>query len=110
MDGIEEIAFEVINYAGEAKTLLMEAIAESEQNKFGSIDEKMKRANECLKRGEQAHFKVITEEARSQDVKVTMLLLHAEDLLISTETVRDLALQIIRINKRLAKLTEAVNH
>ncbi|MCH4170358.1 MAG: PTS lactose/cellobiose transporter subunit IIA [Lactobacillus sp.] len=106
---IESIAFDVISNAGAAKTILMKIISDSEAGDFADIDNQLKEANKLLKEAAQAHFKVITAEAQQKGPGFSLLLVHAEDQLMATESIRDLAQNFIKINRRLYQLESKQN-
>ncbi len=54
-----------------------------------------------LAEGHHAHGGLLTQEASGDKVKVDLLLVHAEDQMMSAETFRIMAKEIIDIHKKL---------
>ena len=104
MEGIELIAFNIISSVGEARSKLMEAIDASTKGEETKATQLVDEANKLLTKGDQEHFKIITNDAKNHDVNFSMLLVHAEDQLMAAEIIRDLAQQMIQTNIRLFKL------
>ena len=104
MNDVQMASFKIISAVGTAKSYYIEAIRFSENGEFEKAQENMEKGKESYKEGHEVHFKLIQEEAGGGNQDVTVLLVHAEDQLMSTETIQLLAEQMINTNKRLYKL------
>ncbi|MEG0564094.1 PTS lactose/cellobiose transporter subunit IIA [Anaerorhabdus sp.] len=93
----ESICFEVISAAGTAKSCFLEAI-DAAKNKESYLDiqeEGIKAFSDAAR----AHAKALQLEAE-ENLDFGLLLIHAETILCSAETIRDLSSTIIElINK-----------
>lgn len=99
----EQISFEIITDAGSAKSSAMEAIFAAKEKDFKTAAEKMKEANVEIGKAAHRHFDVITAEAQGQQLDYKVLFLHAEDQLLSTQTLILLAQEIIDLHKLLSE-------
>ncbi|GAB7389663.1 PTS lactose/cellobiose transporter subunit IIA [Lactococcus garvieae] len=108
MEGLELIAFNIISTIGTAKSKVMESMIESRKGNFEKAAELIAEANEFIVQGEQEHFKVITQEAKKEKVELTLLFIHAEDQLMSTVTLRDIAYESIENYRMLYDLKKTV--
>ena len=88
MNDVQMASFKIISAVGTAKSYYIEAIRFSENGEFEKAQENMEKG----------------KEAGGGNQDVTVLLIHAEDQLMSTETIQLLAEQMINTNKRLYKL------
>ncbi len=104
MGEIEQVAFDIISNAGEARSLLMQVIQEAQQGNFEHSQINQNTANERLKDAEKAHFKVISSEAKQNKIDFSLLLVHAEDQMMAAELLRDLVPNIVATNQELFKL------
>lgn len=104
MDGLEQIIFDIISNAGEARSILMGVIQDSEKGVFTDYEQHLKDADERIKDAEKAHFKIISSEAKQKVVPFNVLLVHAEDQMMAAEIIRDLACSIVKANRRIAEL------
>lgn len=95
----EQVSFGIITEAGSAKSSAMEAIFAAKQGDFSLAEEKMKSANDEIGRASHLHFDVITAEAQGEQLEFKVLFLHAEDQLLSTQTLILLAQEIIDLHK-----------
>lgn len=94
---ITEIAFQIILYAGNGKSSAMEAIQEAKEGNFTAADDKIKEANEELGKAHEFQTSLLQEEARGDGQAVNVILVHSQDHLMTSMTVRDLAIEIIEI-------------
>lgn len=94
----EEIAMMIVAHAGEAKSLAVNAITKAEVGDFESADEMMAKAHDALREAGTIHFQALTKEANG-GVEITLLLIHAEDQFLSTDTILVLAEKIINVYK-----------
>ncbi|MDR0921583.1 MAG: PTS lactose/cellobiose transporter subunit IIA [Lactobacillales bacterium] len=108
MDGLELVAFNIISSVGSAKSLVMESMMNARSGKFVEAKENIKQANELLIQGEKAHFEVITQEAKKKNIGLSLLFIHAEDQLMSTVTLRDIATEMLEMNQQHFELKEKV--
>ncbi|WP_373897906.1 PTS lactose/cellobiose transporter subunit IIA [Haloimpatiens sp. FM7315] len=101
MDNLEQIAFQIISYAGEAKSLLFEALKDAREENFILAEDKVKQAESSILKAHESHFSLIQKEASGDKVQVSLLLMHAEDQLITVETIKSLTLELIEMNKKI---------
>ncbi|MGG7058988.1 PTS lactose/cellobiose transporter subunit IIA [Clostridium tertium] len=102
MDNMELIAFEIISNVGMGKSLVIEAIREGRNRNYELANKKIKEANEFFVKGHHAHTELIQKEATGEQLKFSLIIMHAEDQLISAETIRDLGIEIIEMHKDLS--------
>ena len=101
MDGIELIAFDIISNVGMAKSLAVEALRDVREGKYDEAEKKMNEASECLVKGHHAHTSLIQKEASGEKVEFSLIIMHAEDQLMSAETIKDIAVELIEMNKEI---------
>ncbi|MEW4307985.1 PTS lactose/cellobiose transporter subunit IIA [Rossellomorea marisflavi] len=94
---LTEISFQIILYAGNGKSFAMEAIQEAKRKDFKRADELIVQAGEELAKAHEYQTKLIQQEALGQSNPLNVLLIHSQDHLMTSMTVRDLAVEIIEI-------------
>ncbi|MFQ6792408.1 MAG: PTS lactose/cellobiose transporter subunit IIA [Thomasclavelia sp.] len=104
MEGLELVSFKIISAVGMAKSSYIEAMKAANDGDFALAEAKIKEGDESFTGGHSAHGELIQKEASGDHVVPTILLMHAEDQLMSAETIKVMALEIIRLNKRVAAL------
>ena len=91
MEALEQICFEIISNVGGARSSYIEAIELARKREFEQAQASVKQGEEYFLAGHQAHARLIQKEASKEGVNVSLLLMHAEDQLMSAETFRILA-------------------
>ena len=98
MDGLELVSFKIISAVGMAKSSFIEAMKVAANGEFDVARAKIKEGEESFNGGHLAHSELIQQEASGNHV------VHAEDQLMSAETIKVMALEIIRLNERVKAL------
>lgn len=101
MDSLELMSFQIISAVGMAKYSYVEAMKAAQKGNFLMAQEKMKEGEDIFVNGHTAHASLIQKEASGESVVPNILLMHAEDQLMSAETIKVMALEIIKLNQRL---------
>lgn len=104
MDSLELISFQIISAVGSAKSCYMEAMKMAEKGDFEDIEAKIKEGDLEFNKGHEAHASLIQKEASGEKTAPNILLMHAEDQLMSAETIKLMTLEIIKLNQRLYAL------
>lgn len=104
---MESICFEIITNVGGAKSCFVESIGLAKQNKFDEARAKIQEGDQCFLEGHHAHAALIAQEADGTPVPASMILMHAEDQLMSAETARIYAIEFIDLYEKLAKQNPA---
>ena len=102
MDNLELVSFQIISAVGVAKSFYIEAMKIAEKGDFDLA--KIKEGDQEFVKGHEAHAGLIQKEANGEKVVPNILLMHAEDQLMSAETIKMMALEIIKLNQRLYSL------
>lgn len=102
MESLELIAFEIISNVGMGKSLAIEAIREARKGDYEEAHKKIEEAKEFLLQGHHSHAGLIQKEASGEKLEFSLMIMHAEDQLISAETIKDLAIEIIEMHKELS--------
>ncbi|EOS59302.1 hypothetical protein C815_02280 [Firmicutes bacterium M10-2] len=105
MKNNELICFQLISNAGMAKSAFVEAIRAAEEEKFELANQKMSEGKEFLIQGHTVHASVIQKEAAGEKTETSLLLIHAEDQLMSAEMTELLANTIIAQAKKIKELS-----
>ena len=103
MNELELVAFEIISNVGMGKSLAMEAIREGRQGNYELAEQKLEEAKQFLLQGHHAHAGLIQKEAAGEKLEFSLIIMHAEDQLISAETIKDIAIELIEMSKTFKK-------
>ncbi|AKX33967.1 PTS system, cellobiose-specific IIA component [Spiroplasma litorale] len=97
----EEISFTIIANAGEAKGRAINAIKLAKEGNFKEASDEMELSEKALGIAGHSHMDVISAEAAGEKIHIPVLFMHAEDQLLTTETVILLSKEMIELYKHL---------
>lgn len=86
MEGMEQTCFEMISAAGAARSCFIEAMQSAREGDFEAAAAQIKDGKDFQIQAHQIHHELLTKEANGQKADVDLLLVHAEDQLMSAET------------------------
>ena len=101
MGDMESICFQIISNVGTAKSLLIEAMEIAREYNFDEAESKINEANSYIITAHKVHAQLIQQEAKGEKIPFSLLLMHAEDQLMSVETIKSLTNEIINLQKKL---------
>ncbi|TYZ27863.1 PTS lactose/cellobiose transporter subunit IIA [Selenomonas caprae] len=107
MEGLELIAFQIISAVGTARSCYIEAIQEAKKGNYESAEKLIKDGDEAFVEGHDAHAGLLQKEASGEGGNINLLILHAEDQLMSAEGFKTIALEFIEVYKRFDAEKEA---
>lgn len=99
MEGMELISFQIISAVGTARSMYIEAIQEAKKGNFERAEELIKEGSEIFVQGHHAHSELIQQEASGNTVVPSLMLLHAEDQLMSADGFKIIAQEFIEVYK-----------
>ena len=97
MNGNELISFQIISAVGTARSMYVEAIQEAKNGNMHSANQLVEAGAKVLDEGHHAHASLIQKEAAGEKSEFSLLLMHAEDQLMTTETLKIVAEEFIEL-------------
>lgn len=105
MEGLELTAFQIISAVGTARSSYIEAIQKAKTGDFEGAEKLIKEGDEMFVEGHNAHAGLLQQEAEGgPGSTLSLLILHAEDQLMSAEGFKTIALEFIEVYKKFEKL------
>ncbi len=98
---MQATGFQIIATVGEAKSLFMEAIYKAKENKIDEAKELIKKGEGIFSNAHTMHFELVQKEAQGEDLPFSLLFMHAEDQLLSTETIKIMAIEMIDLYEKI---------
>lgn len=92
---MDEIVMNVILNAGNARSKCFLALKAARKREFEEAKEIMKEVNQFIVKAHKVQTNLIQEEARGNKQPVSLLLVHAQDHLMTALAIRDLADEMI---------------
>lgn len=105
-EDIQILSFNIILHAGNARSCAMEAISLAKKYKFTAAHEKITEAEAAFIKAHQEQADLIQMEVNGVKSNISMILIHAQDHLMTAMTVKDLANEMIDMYKKMKYLEE----
>ena len=97
MNGNELISFQIISAVGTARSMYVEAIQEAKKGNIQAAKQLIEDGVNVFVEGHHAHASLIQQEAAGEKSEFSLLLMHAEDQLMTTETLKIVAEEFIEL-------------
>jgi PTS system cellobiose-specific IIA component len=101
---MQEAAFMIIACVGTAKSMYMEALGLAKKGEFKKVEKVIKKADETFAEAHQLHLEFVQKEAQGEQLPFSLILMHAEDQMLTTETLKILIIELIEIYEKKCKL------
>ncbi|CDQ38792.1 MULTISPECIES: PTS lactose/cellobiose transporter subunit IIA [Virgibacillus] len=101
----EQAIFDLISHVGSARSSLMEGLYAARENRMEEAELKIAEAVTLLNNGHKVHTAFITQEAAGSKIEFSLLLMHAEDLMLTTETLKEMVTEMVVMYKRIHHLS-----
>ncbi|MCX7885524.1 MAG: PTS lactose/cellobiose transporter subunit IIA [Caloramator sp.] len=99
----QEIILEIIVRGSSARSYAMEAINLAKEGKFDEAKISMEKCCNELSEAHKSQTQLIQEEASGKANEITLLMVHAQDHLMNSITIKDMAHEFIDLYKKLYK-------
>ncbi|WP_338983823.1 PTS lactose/cellobiose transporter subunit IIA [Spiroplasma endosymbiont of Othius punctulatus] len=99
----EEVSFQIIAFSGDAKGSAMQAIFHAKEGKFKEAEAALAEADSHMNQASHAHMDIVSAEAGGEKFQIPVLFMHAEDQLLSTQTIMLLAKEFVDVYKKITK-------
>ena len=103
MEGLELVSFQIIAAAGSARSSYVEALQAAKNGNFEEAEAMIKQGDTDFVEAHHVHAELIQKFAGGEDPGANILLIHAEDQVMSAEVLKIMALEFIELYKKLAK-------
>ena len=103
MDEKELIIFKIISAVGTARSMYIEAIQLAKTGDFEGAENLISEGEKAFVEGHHAHVELIQKEANGEKTDVSLILIHAEDQLMSAEGFKIIAEELIDVYKNMKK-------
>lgn len=91
------LGFEIVSYAGEARSKLLDALKAAQVGEFDKAEELVESANASIVEAHHAQTSLLQKEAAGEDLAFSVTLMHGQDHLMTTVLLKDLIQHLINI-------------
>ncbi len=95
------VAFTIILHSGNARTNIHEAMICMREGNFAQAQSKMEQAEAELVLAHQSQTELLQAFAGGTQIEIQIIMVHAQDHLMSTMTFKDIALELEHVYKRI---------
>ncbi|AMC93950.1 hypothetical protein AOC36_08105 [Erysipelothrix larvae] len=108
LEKIQEIGMMMISKIGLAKSNYVESLSESREGNFERAKQLIQEADLLKIEAHTEHFGLIQLEASGNQLPFSLILMHAEDQLLTCEVFHKIALEHITLYTRIKKLEDVI--
>lgn len=94
---METIAMELVGNAGESKSLAFEALAAAKKGNFDEATNKLNDSKKSILKAHELQTELIVKEADGEKIEVGILMVHAQDHLMTSMLARDLISEMVEM-------------
>ena len=105
MEELELVCFQIISFAGEARSAYMGAIQTAKQGNYEEAEKLIKEGGDAFLQAHKVHADLIHKEAAGEmEQTPNLLLIHPEDQFMAAETCKILAVELMDAYRRISIL------
>ncbi|ETI69115.1 PTS lactose/cellobiose transporter subunit IIA [Neobacillus vireti] len=101
MENLETVIFQIILHGGNGRSAAMEAIQAARKGDFEGSKDKLKESADALNEAHHIQTSLIQGEIRGEKTEISLLMVHAQDHLMNAMMVRDLAVEMVELYRRI---------
>lgn len=94
------IGFEIVSYAGEARSLLLESLKFAQNGEYGKAEELIEQANSTLNDAHKTQTKMLQQEALGEYSDIGFIMIHGQDHLMTAILLKDIVKHFIELYKK----------
>ncbi|MEI8632621.1 PTS N,N'-diacetylchitobiose transporter subunit IIA [Vibrio sp. PP-XX7] len=98
---LEEAVMGIIVNAGQSRSLCYEALRSAKQGDYEQAEKLMEQANEFAKEAHHVQTQLIEEDEGEGKTRMTLVMVHAQDHLMTSILAKELISELIDVHKRL---------
>lgn len=103
MSPVQATSFQIIASAGQARSLAFEALGAAKKGDFEKARDLLKQSEEAATAAHDGQMALISQEAGGEHVPVDVILVHAQDHLMTALLAQELIKEIIDLREEIAE-------
>ncbi len=100
-ENLEMIVMNLVIDSGSCRSYAMEAIAFAKEGQFDEAEEALVNADSEIQKAHHVQTSLIQNEAKGEHTEISLLMVHAQDHLMTAMVVKDLAREFVSLYKKL---------
>ncbi|ESV54086.1 PTS cellobiose transporter subunit IIA [Streptococcus agalactiae LMG 14747] len=98
---LQMAAFSIILSSGNARTIVHEAFAAMREGDYDKAEQLLEDANADMLEAHHAQTDLLQEYASGTEIKIEIIMVHAQDHLMTTMTLREVALEMLALYRKI---------
>ncbi|SEK20124.1 PTS system lactose-specific IIA component, Lac family [Carnobacterium iners] len=94
------IGFEIVAYAGEARSKLLDALKLAKTGEFSKAETLIEESGKSLAEAHKAQTQMLANEASGDNVEVGFIMVHGQDHLMTALLLKDVIGHLVELYKR----------
>lgn len=94
------IGFEIVTYAGEARSILVKALSKARNGEFDEAERLVGEANESLVDAHNVQTNMLAKEASGENIELGFIMIHGQDHLMTTLLLKEIVTDFIELYRR----------
>ena len=94
------ISFEIVAYAGEARSKLLEALNLAQKGVYDKAEVLIREAETAIIESHKVQTEMIAKDAEGENLELGVIMIHGQDHLMTTILLKDLVRHFIELYKR----------
>lgn len=99
-DDLQVVAFEIILHSGDARSIVHEGFQLMREGKYDEAETKLEEANQKLLEAHKSQTSLLQSYASGEEVIMEVIMVHAQDHLMTTMTLREMAVELLVMYKK----------
>lgn len=99
-DEVGMIGFEIVAYAGEVRSKLLDALNKAKDGDFDEAERLVAEAEEVIVGAHNAQTDLLAKEASGEEIEYSVIMMHGQDHLMTTILLKDLINHLIGFYKK----------
>ena len=100
LEDLETVAMALIGHAGESKSLAYQALYAAKEGKFDEAAKLMEESGEEMLKSHEIQTNLIIKEASGEKLDTGLIMVHAQDHLMTAMLLKDLTQHFINLYKK----------
>lgn len=101
MEEMELCCFELITNVGDARSSFIQSISAAKQGNFAEAEKLIEAGEKSFIKGHKVHGDLIQKAAAGDEIPFSLILMHAEDQMMSSESFKILAGEFLDLYKKI---------
>ena len=106
-DDLQVVAFEINLHSGNARSTIHEGFDLMRKRNFKEAEKKLEDANNELIEAHKSQTSLLQNYANGQEIIMEIIMVHAQDHLMTTMTLSEMAIEFLEMYKQFDKLKKA---